>query len=66
MQVRELGEFAHRLIHEYAAAVDRGADWVWRDKEDVQLVGLRGEFLERIAEVAAQRTAEGFAVGDRG
>ncbi len=62
-------ELANGLIHEHAASVHRRADRVRRDEQHAQRSAVPRDGIhlrERVAEMAAQGTAEGFRVGNRG
>ena len=63
---REFGQLAQGLVHEHTAAVNRGADGVRRNEEHAQSLRSGVHGIEAVAEIAAERTQEGFAVAHPG
>ena len=62
VQFAQPRQFAHGLVHEHAAAVDRRADRIGRDEQNAQRVRARARSgSEGVAKMAAQRPAERFA-----
>src|ERR1039458_9502729 len=66
MDFGEFDHFAQSLVHEDAAAVDGRTNGERGDEEDAQGAGRGLDDGEAIAEVAAERAAESFAIADGG
>src|SRR6266566_2242614 len=58
----ESRQLAECLVHEHSAAVRRRADRVRGYEQHAELIGIGGDGIEAVAEVAAERAAEGFVI----
>ena len=65
VQFAQARQLMHRLIHEHAAAMDGRANGVRCNEQHAQGRPRRVKRAEGVAEMAAQRPAQSFGVGNR-